>query len=244
MKYLYNIGLALLISLFAYQLAAQTIAGYAYYNEFLEYTLHNLDYIAIMFGSTDTVMFPFIELSNYVSLVPTFLFYIVGVAIAVWHFIRIDRSYHPFLLARLHTQSAFFRYLQKDMFAKVSLYSISYTVICYAIVLLDAPYAKGTITFHEIMMVVLFTLSRTLLLLAIAQLALLFYIQHNAIIAQYSALSFIVLCLIFGMQFDESNVVFYNHGYYFIPSFIMTIIMLLGAFIIKKKTTYQMLGKD
>lgn len=244
MSILIIVGFAFLVSYISYKLANTIISEYATYKEFLEYDLHNMDFFAIMLGSTDSSHFPFIDTSSYIVLLPTFLFYIVGILLASWRFIRLDSSYHAFILARLSTQKRFFSYLQQDVNKKIIIYSLSYTVISYCLIQLLAPYSKEQLTIETILIILLFTFSRIVLLAALTQIMLIIYLKKEAIIAQFSILFIILMSLILGMNNNVMNIVFYNPNYYFIPSFVSAIIIIISTRKMKKTMTYQMIEKE
>lgn len=237
------IGLAFLVSYLSYNVAHIIISEYATYQEFLAYDLHKLDYLAIMLGSTDSRFFPFVDTSSYIILIPTFTFYIVGVLIASWRFIRLDHSYHGFLLARLATQKQFFSYLQQGVNKKIVIYTLSYTIISYALAQLLSPYPNEPLAIKMMLIILLFTVSRMVLLAALAQVVFIIYIKKEAIIAQFAILFIILMSLITGMNHAIINLVFYNPSYYFAPSFISAIFIIISTRQIKKTMTYQMIEK-
>lgn len=244
MSVLIVISMAFVVSYISYNVADGVIANYATYQELLEYDLHNMDYLAIMLGSTDSTIFPFVDTSNYMVSIPSFLFYMVGILLAGWRFIRLDRSYHPLLLARLRTQQHFLRYLQRGICTKIIVYSVSYTLISYGVTKLLAPYPKDSLTIETVAIMLLFTISRIVLLYGLTQIMLLIYLKTNAIIAQFYLLFIIMMCLIFGMNSDVVNIVFYNPRLYFIPTFIVAIVLLISSKKIKESMAYQVLEKE
>lgn len=237
------LAIACIVSYINYNVAQVMISEYDIYQKLLEYDLHNLDYLAVMLGSTDSSYFPFIDTSSYVVLVPTFSFYVIGLLLTSWRFIRLDSSYHVFLLARLPTQKHFFAYLQQGMNKKVVLYCFSYTVISYYLIQLLAPYPKASLSIEIAFAILLFTLSRMVLLVALTQVMLIIYLKKEAIIAQFSLLFIMLLSLTIGMNSNVVNIVFYNPNYYFLPSFAIAIMIIISTS--KKKTamTYQMIER-
>ncbi|MEG0258413.1 MAG: hypothetical protein RR651_00955 [Lysinibacillus sp.] len=244
MKYFYTVVFSLLASIYTYQLAEGVLEEYLTYKDLLEYDVHNLDIIAVMFGSTNIELYPFLPIQSYVVLFPTFAFYLIGILLAIWRFIIIERGYHSFLLSRLQTKHAFIHYLQQGVYKKIIIYTVSYSCFTLIFAQFFAPYPKESINVNSLTMICLFTISRIMLLAVITQISFIVYLKNNAIIAQFSSLFFIVFCLIIGMRIDVLNFVFYNPTYFFLPSILLSVILYLGIVLIKKKLIYQLIEKE
>jgi len=244
MKYFCTLALSLLVSIFTYQFAEKTIENYLVYQNLLEYEIHNLDVIAVMLGSTDMDVYPFLSLQSFSSIIPTFSFYIIGTLVAIWRFIIIERGYHAFLLSRLQTKENFLKYLQVGINKIIILYCVSYTGFTLLFTYFLAPYPEQVMSGKDTIMLAIFTLSRIMMLAAIAQLAFIIYLKHNAIFTQYFSLFCILFCLIIGMNFDVVNFVFYNPQYYYLPSILVGSLIYISTVITKKRLTYQLVEKE
>lgn len=197
------------------------------------YKVSERDLLNIIFMANDYKMYPYIDRSDIRVLFMIFSFYIVGIILSNYTYLKNSGSYYSFIYSRIGSRKESIKYLRQGTLISMICYIYTYSIVCFLgarICMRNYDNTINTLSYQLIIETMLHSIVILLTFLFIQKIIFFVYVKSNSANALLSAVLVMTIMLVIDLQVNKYSIILFSSHYYYIDgiTFFLVLISILS----------------
>lgn len=207
------------------------------------YKVSERDILNIIFMTNDYKIYPYIDRRDIRVLLFIFSFYIVGIIIANYTYLRNSGNYYSFTYSRIGSKKGVIKYMKQGTVIRMICYTLTYSSICYlgaSICMLNYDKTKNVLSYPLIIETILHSLIIILALIFLQKIVFIVYVKSNSANALLCAVLVITIMLAIDLQVDKYSIILFSSHYHYIDSIAFFLVIICILDFVEKKVYIEL----